>query len=129
MREILFRGKRLDNNEWAYGNLIIWNDGSACIDNGNTIDYMIAIDPETIGEYTGIKDKNGNRIFEGDIITGLFMFGMQKKAICGFRDGSFGAFWERGGHTEFSPFTGCCNIEWEVIGNTYDNPELMEGEQ
>ena len=83
-------------------------------------------DPETVGEYTGLN-ANGTKSFEGDIVKGIFLFGEQLLSVVKFSEGSFGLAWQRGNVEEFSPFTGMCNVEYEVIGNVHDSPELLEG--
>lgn len=128
MREILFRAKRIDNGEWVEGNYVkaelIHEDGYEhyiieTMRRGKTYE----IDPETLCQYTGLKDKNGNRIWENDIVSGYF----NHKKITGFikygsnavyyieREGSYGI------HLDNSE-------DWlEVIGNIFDNPELLKG--
>lgn len=139
MREILFRGKRTNNSEWVYGlivktdkdNVFVVNTAAElgcgiCIEETDAIKNYQVI-PETVGQFTGLTDKNGTKIFEGDIVEGIFLHMMAVGAVAAFRDGSFGLAWKRGNVAEFSPFTSMCNVEYEVIGNIHDNPELLEG--
>lgn len=136
MREILFRGKREDNGVWVVGDLIyrrIWKTDVYVIrvfDSGfdNYEEYDVI--PETVGQYTGLTDKNGKEIFEGDIVAGALHWQERRKnGIVAFRNGSFGLLWYRGEIEQFNPFTSMCNVEYEVIGNVQENPELMRGEE
>ena len=130
MREILFRGKRVDlsnkKGEWIEGLLCYNIYHQLCIQpfkNGT----VCVIDTETVGQYTGLTDKNGNKIFEGDIIAGaLWWQEKAKNGVVAFRNGSFGLIWNRGEAEQFNAFTSMCNIEYEVIGNLHDNPELLK---
>lgn len=129
MREILFRGKRTDNGEWVVGSLICWDDGSCLIETGSLLEPQYAIDSDTVGQYTGLTDTNGKMIFERDICKGLFLHGLEVLSVVDFEGGAFGLRWNRGGVSVFSAFTSICNVSFEVIGNSYDNPELLKGEQ
>lgn len=72
-REILFRGKLLNGGEWSYGNLIVKLSDMAIITPDDTpLGKYGQIDPATVGQYTGLTDKNGRKIFEGDIIRDYF---------------------------------------------------------
>ena len=123
MREILFRGKRLDNGEWVYGYLTVDDSRNP----GFVIDYLMPkmscygqteVDPETVGQYTGLRDKNSERIFEGDIVVFPPSY-LEPKGVVIF---SHGRFIVRATKTYIlSEFV-------EVIGNIYDNPELLKGE-
>lgn len=122
MREILFRGKRVDNGEWAEGLLGSKRTIIAESPLGN-IDEVVVI-PESVGQYAGLIDNNGKRIFEGDIVRGNnFWHEKQKIYQVAFDDGGFylvndsGTMWHHE-HIE----------DIEVIGNIYDNPELMDAQ-
>lgn len=129
-REIQFRGKRELGKEWVYGDLLrfkwdtyIWTSDALEPWNARLVD------PDTVGWYTGLTDKNGTRIFEGDV---LRYVGGDKEVLCVIQwaDGSAG-FWMKERKTgAFGPMDRweSCRERWEVIGNIWDNPELLEGE-
>ena len=134
------KGKRKDNGEWIYGDLIIDQYGKYYIHpNANAFSVneynlakciqMIEVIPETVGQCIGLKDKNGKLMFEGDVVNALFDFGMPIKSVCGFNDGAFGLLAKQHGAEHFHAFTSICNVKYEVIGNIYDNPELLEVER
>lgn len=156
MREILFRGKREDTGEWVYGYYTeacgTYNVGVSVIE--TKIDDYVVI-PETVGQCTGVKDKNGKMIFEGDIVRtrkdsirneklkgyyGVDSDGYPQK-IPGYEGESeyhYSCKVECYALVEFSQHSGyylrgtstfidaICN---EVVGNIYDNPGLLKGEE
>ena len=144
MREILFRGKRIDNGEWVYG--YVFDDGMA--DNKqvfvggltvsdakrNTCDrYEVGldfeeVDPTTIGQYTGLADKNGAKIFEGDVVL-VNWFGDNGKFVVGYEGGSFFPY-QIGCKFNFNSLWDVWSQDYdgtimEVIGNIHDNPDLL----
>ena len=133
MREILFKAKRIDNGEWVEGYYVKTGEASYIVvpysqaDISGAEGSTIEVDANTICQYTGLKDKNGNKIWENDVVEGLFLYGAKVSAIVAFENGAFGLKWSRGNVEEFSQFTSICNVSFEVIGNIFDNPELLEG--
>lgn len=131
MREILFRGKRKDNGEWVEGDSLIhsmYKKGDVCIGvvEGLAIHGVI---PETISEFTGLTDKNGKKVFEGDILQFSYTgknLGVNGIAPVVFENGKFGVLW--GWHKELVCLDGFANTVVEVVGNIHDNPELLGGE-
>lgn len=120
MRTTKFRGKRLDNGEWAIGLLIkMW--GAWHILDWDDENTAYPVDPNTIGQYTGLKDKNGQEIYEGDIFK------------AGYFGGADVVTWddENARYIGRSP-KGCISYVGrepavEIIGNIHDNPELLKG--
>lgn len=142
MREILFRGKRKSDGKWIDGDL------SRCVVVGETHIRRIEdnlsttthrIDHETVCQYTGLTDKNGRKIFEGDIIS-VFIRNLsggkfKHVGIVKYDDLSFVVQWIRGNYSCLlgsfkgnNPF-GDQMSEIEIIGNIFDNPELLNGGQ
>ena len=141
MREILFRAKRIDNGELIEGCYVklCWNgkemheiiQENTEMYSGNTIDSIIDIDPETLCQFTGSNDKNGNRIWENDIVSFIDMTSTES------------GYCERNciGRVAWDIEEACFYVtdrlsseSWEVlqdcyaVGNIFDNPELLKGE-
>lgn len=128
MREILFRGKHMSGGVWCEGNLAVRKDGICIITPDDTPCGVYGqVDPDTVGQFTDLTDKNGTKIFEGDIVK-IDIAGLIFNAVCKFHSGSFGLVWHYMGVDRWQAFTSMCHVEYEVIGNIHDNPELMEGE-
>ena len=131
MREILFRGKRTINGDWVYGDFVHGNGRKSLLDSIFVYDSETQsfndyeINPSTIGQYTGLTDKNGKRIFEGDIVKTDKFSEPNKQYIIKY-DLQFGAFIGQDRYNVyFVTFDGDSG-EFEVIGNITDNPELLE---
>lgn len=131
MRETLFRGNRKDNGKWAYGYLYIRNGGQYEISfysfyskyfDSERFTYDVI--PETVGQYIGLTDKNGKKIFEGDILKNI-----ESDEIiyicysgCSFRYSYNNSIY---GYGVDDIEEGILTDEFEVIGNIHDNPELL----
>ena len=131
MREILFHGKRLDNGEWVEGLMYqISDDTTPFIMLKNKHAESHQVDPATVGQYTGLTDKNGKRIFEGDIVICRQGIEGNHVRVCieiGFVEMKFGAFGLHRKQGYYRPFKDWLeDYEYEIIGNIHDNPELME---
>ena len=136
MREIKFKGKRADNGDWVIGSLVMVCDGESlrrypCIVisfNHDTFDWHEVL-PEAVGQFTGLTDKNGKEIFEGDII----MTKSPYRYFIAYKNGAFYAYHCEIKDIEKSPYrwgllsrSDELDMEAEVIGNIHDNPELIK---
>lgn len=142
MITIKFRGKRLDNKKWEYGDLM-HDDCGGC--------YVIPIDaeglyreyevtPDTVGQFTTLRDKNGKEIYAGDIIYSEFSDGSNCHCLVGWNDeeASFGlmdeyAFRSKQEGYDFPKFDSLVLLDFrnfgtkfEVVGNIHDNPEMIK---
>lgn len=144
MPEILFRGKRVDNGEWVYGTYGRHTSFDAMIidrpyldSNGDlTALNFWTVNPETVGQYTGLTDKNGVKIFEGDIVKeyktkdkvkGVVKFGEYQSGINKYADDlGFYVEWTTENFLIQELGYWCRKNMLEVIGNIHDNPGLLE---
>lgn len=140
-RQIKFRGKRIDNGEWLYGDILRLNDHVLIAPHdGDWYDFMppksaigtpsgkYEVDPDTVGQSTGLKDKNGKEIFDGDIIISFTIQEprwLSQKSIQGV------VVWDSYG---FGLKEGNMDGSWlfdenqnDIIVNIHDNPELLKG--
>jgi uncharacterized phage protein (TIGR01671 family) len=143
----LFRGKRVDNGEWVEGNLVhitlspIQDWWEITTGRYDAMGHMVShkIDPDTVGECTGLKDKNGKLIFEGDLLKPFddeidkivveFYSGVFMLSLYGDRGYMTEYGWECEGNSgvfECEPLESY-GADVEIIGNIHDNPELMGG--
>ena len=128
MREILFRGKQKDNGVWLQGDLRQWSEKRKGICDYD-LKHTIEVDSSTIGQHTGLTDKNGKRIFEGDTVKVEYVggnTGLSGTETVAFHDGMFGYFW--GYNRDFVPLSGFVRHTFEVVGNIHDNPEKEKGQ-
>lgn len=122
MREILFRGKRKDTSEWTEGYFFkSWDRAFLLWGMTNDIPNMVEVIPETVGHFTGLTDKNGKKIFKGDIVKCLSLEnGYVNKEVYYAEDRARFVLGSLGSDYDFEEY-----INVEVIGNIYDNKELL----
>lgn len=141
MREILFRGKRLDTGQWVYGYIRHYENNQHTTEKWTLYEPALSleheIDPNTVGQYTGVVDRLGKQVFEDDII-GYTDTDTGKTKIFGvvkwYHEGNF--YINTDTYCNYTSDNDCANIGYmmnrattklSVIGNIHDNPEMLEG--
>jgi uncharacterized phage protein (TIGR01671 family) len=128
MREILFRGKRTNTKEWIEGVAFPHDNNKVTMLSQHPMDGSLVgkeVDPETVGQFTGLTDKNDTKIFEGDIVR--YNDTIHKVIFCTINGSAFFGITmpDRGEIWNFDGIT--CANKMEVIGTIHDNPELLGG--
>lgn len=123
MREIKFRGKRVEDNEWIFGYYVVTCDSNRIIYEDYEGFYCEEeVIPESVGQYTGLIDKKYMEIYEGDIVKVAWHYGSDIGTVKYIRSGFFVSGMKR--HTSIP--LGGFSATSEIIGNIYENPELLE---
>lgn len=143
MRTIKFRGKRIDTGDWVYGGISIFQNEVTIFDQNCVVNSAYEVDKNTVGEFTGLNDKNGVEVFEGDIIkwkeTRFHTEEQQKKNVAMpkwfeseviYDDAGFLVSSSQERDTPLCCFFGDSldnkfDYKAEIIGNIYDNPGLI----
>lgn len=158
MREILFRGKRVYNGEWIYDSETYIRDGDGIWLSDDDLN-VVQVQEDTVGQYTGMKDKNGEKIFEGDVVEFYFYDKVRHKGKlvdvkntktmliewgdCGFHmvelfrnyryekdfGIAIGKIYTYRGNKKQGVYKSNHCYFVELVGNKFDNPELLKGEE
>ena len=127
MREILFRGKRIDNGEWEYGYYVRFgatgSERAYILPRYASALYVVEVIPETVGQYTELNDKIVNKIFEGDIVN--ILTEVDEIGVIEWADTE--AMFVVVADCWCANFDNYYGYDLEVIGNIHDNPELLSG--
>lgn len=135
MREILFRGKQVDNGEWVNGSLLNPYRKKPLIahyeNEQEILGYTVEVISDTVGQYTGLKDRKSTWIFEGDILIYVVdgEYDVNEKYLVVFDDDEAAfrtKFYCKGKYMCYEDIIPCENFE--IIGNIHDNPELLKGD-
>lgn len=141
MREIIFRGRRLDNGEWVYGSILVIEDTYFIIEpvdfsyNNDTDATAFwfdsteqEVDPATVGQYTGLKDKNGKDIYEGDKL----LINGNATAVVVWRNEGFDILdtcaWTPTSKGDIEGFVYMPTKTMKILSNIHNNPELLKTE-